>query len=155
MLDHPVVVPGLKHRVHRLLRAFVEVDSIYWVDMLDPVARVRLTNIFTGQYVIFGQFGAAAPIAYQGYVDEYYGTVISGPDIRVRLAHNTFSRVSIVNDTIPAWGSVRKIGLRFSHVGTQIEYFPCNVTDADIDRVRMIQHAVTVADRPAKLTFAA
>src|SRR3569832_1128252 len=68
-----------------IVDTFVDVSVPYWMDLIDPIGRVRLTNTNNGHYVILDDRKEGSDI----YPDECLFKVIRGDVLRLRELDNS------------------------------------------------------------------
>ncbi len=62
-----------------LVLSSVVVGCVYWIDLIDPRARIRLTEVDTGRYLIVGEPAMVDPLT---FADEDLHIIIRGRSLR-------------------------------------------------------------------------
>jgi len=140
--DHPVFAYVRNPFVYlSLVRTYVELNTLYWVDTPTAQGRVRLTNVETGEYVIYGDLGGLSDKYDVGEDECLYMNVPQG-HVRVRIADSRFVVVQITDD-LSYRGVTNRWCLKFTQneetgaVSYDFERFDLSL----IERIRTLQSA--------------
>ena len=87
-LQHPWFVYANPFHFLPLVRTYIEPGVDYWIDIPSGQARIRLTNIATGEYVIYGDLGKKAEEDYDVGFDEALCMNMPAGCIRVRVGED-------------------------------------------------------------------
>jgi hypothetical protein len=113
--NHPLLtyprVPSLAY--YELLRTYVELDTHYYLDLPYTQGRVRLTNMQTGEYVIYGNRGIHTTDRDLG-IDETLGMNVPKGYLRVRVGRTRYQFVDTRHD-IDSLGILNKYAVIFTY----------------------------------------
>lgn len=141
-VQHPVFDPVNKDPFlySDLLIAGVRIGSIYWIDMLDVRARVRLVDVDTGKYLIVGEPAKVDPCVYP---DESLYVVVNRSSLRIEIGtampprylevhFESFAERALVRKPVPQGMYVT------NNDGLKVEF--CALDWETVTSVRALQH---------------
>lgn len=137
---HPIFVANKQpHLYSALLRTYLELGIDYWLDMPFDQGRIRLTNILTGEYIIYGPLGTKATELDVGIDEQLHMNVPAGK-LRVKLDRNTFVTVDIDANLVYR-GVQRKWCIFTCSNNTTVSYDFVRFNLTDLSSIRTQQYA--------------
>lgn len=133
MLLHPaeMVSPRDLFDFNELVKTWLQAGHRYWIDnVVDRKGPVRLTSVQTGRYVLFGQRTEGRVLT-----DEMLMLTVPGPEIRVRLAENNFTVVSLAHINLASREPLGFIVVADNDVRNLVP-----IAAYDIRKIREMQH---------------
>lgn len=144
MLSHPCLVRTVSPYVFRsLVHLHFDVGVPYWLDLPNQHGRPRLTNINTGEYVIYNSPSAAADVLDLCYPDELLKLIYPDTaDWRVKLGPKDFVFVKHgepFGDLGMLALTQKSLALLFTSTKDGVELTYTSVSDADMQAARLLQ----------------
>lgn len=141
-VDHPITtaIPAIHYVA--LLRTYLHLDRLYYLDVPFVQGRVRLTNLATGEYVIYGNYGPNKTIHDVGKDESLFIHVPRGM-LRVRDADGQFHPFPVTSPDIETLGNQRVWAMRpeYGYNGELVYNFE-RVTQSDILAMRETQYQI-------------
>lgn len=123
-----------------LVRTYVELDVPYLLDMPYVQGRVRLTNIFTGEYVIYGKHGMYVTPRDVG-IDELLYICVPKNYLRVHIGDGVFQFIATSQD-IDSLGIVGMWAMLITDTQGVLNYEMERIDSREIDVMRQNQYKV-------------
>lgn len=144
MLLHPAI--AFKNKVsvfayQDLCRLYAELDVVYWLDLPFTQGRIRLTNVETGEYIIYGDL-AVHGTEHDVGEDESLGLIM--PEGMMRVATGEYESFDTfkISSNLQYLACQGNWGILFELEGDIVIYDVVRVNQGDINSARLCQHSV-------------
>lgn len=120
-----------------LLRTYIHVEQLYYLDMPFVRGRVRIANLQTGEYVIYGNLAGGAESNDVGADESLYMNVPYG-GLRIKTAQGFVPLTT--NKDVESLGVMLNWGMRAYYNEGALTYEFDKVQESDIRQMREIQY---------------
>lgn len=122
-----------------LLRTYIDFDVPYWIDPPFSQGRMRLTNQWTGEYVIYGDLGEYAVIDLDTGIDEFLHMNVPEGYLRGRDVTGEFTKLKMP-DEIEYLGVLKYFTIRVIQTRSGIHYDTNKGDISELLETRKIQY---------------
>jgi len=151
MLQHPAIHwrNASPFIFQSLVRTWVE-PGLYWLDLITPQSRLRLTNLNTGEYVIYGDL---SPIATEKdvFVDEQLRAILPRRRMRLKIGENTFQHFSVQDDLPYLAGRAGTWAMDIQVVDGSVRYNTVSIATYEAANARLAQFVIL--DKVTRLEY--